>query len=29
MELRNCSISNLFPSALKAEYVKHINAVGV
>lgn len=29
MELRKCSISNLFPNALKAEYVKHINAVGV
>lgn len=29
MELRHCSISNLFPQALKAEYIKQINASGV
>lgn len=25
MELRHCSISNLFPQSLKAEYLKQIN----
>ena len=29
MELRYCSISNLFPKSLKAEYIKQINASGV
>nr|WP_315157012.1 hypothetical protein [uncultured Flavobacterium sp.] len=29
MELRHCSISNLFPKSLKAEYIKQINAPGV
>jgi hypothetical protein len=29
MEMRHCSISNLFPQSLKAEYVKHINTSGV
>ncbi len=29
MELRHCSISNLFPKSLKAEYIKQINASGV
>lgn len=29
MELRHCSISNLFPQALKAEYRKQINATSV
>ena len=29
MELRNCSISNLFPKALRAEYIKQINATSV
>ena len=29
MELRHCSISNLFPQALKAEYLKQINTSGV
>jgi hypothetical protein len=29
MELRNCTISNLFPKSLKAEYIKQINASGV
>lgn len=29
MELRNCSISNLFPQSLKAEYIKQINTSGV
>ena len=29
MEIRHCSISGLFPQALKAEYVKQINATGV
>jgi hypothetical protein len=29
MELRHCSISNLFPKSLKAEYVKQINTSGV
>lgn len=29
MELRHCSISNLFPQSLKAEYLKQINASGV
>lgn len=27
MEIRHCSISNLFPKTLKAEYVKQINAI--
>lgn len=26
MELKHCSISNLFPKSLKAEYIKQINA---
>lgn len=29
MELRHCSISNLFPQALRAEYIKQINATSV
>jgi len=29
MELRHCSISNLFPKTLKAEYIKQINATSV
>ncbi len=29
MELRHCSISNLFPKALRAEYIKQINAISV
>ena len=29
MELRHCSISNLFPKSLKAEYIKQINSSGV
>lgn len=29
MELRHCSISNLFPQTLKAEYIKQINTSGV
>lgn len=29
MELRYCSISNLFPQSLKAEYLKQINTSGV
>ena len=29
MELRHCSISNLFPKSLKTEYIKQINATGV
>ena len=29
MELRHCSISNLFPETLKAEYIKQINTSGV
>ena len=29
MELRHCTISNLFPKSLKAEYIKQINASGV
>lgn len=29
MELRHCSISNLFPKALRAEYIKQINATSV
>lgn len=29
MELRHCSISNLFPQALRAEYLKQINATSV
>jgi hypothetical protein len=29
MELRHCTISNLFPKALKAEYIRQINASGV
>lgn len=29
MELRHCSISNLFPKSLKAEYLKQINATSV
>lgn len=29
LEFRNCSIANLFPKALKAEYHKQINATSV
>lgn len=29
MELRHCSISNLFPKALRAEYIKQIYATSV
>ena len=29
MELKRCSISNLFPKTLKEEYIKQINASGV
>ena len=29
MELRHCSISNLFPKALRTEYIKQINATSV
>lgn len=29
MELRHCTISNLFPKMLKAEYIKQINTSGV
>ena len=29
MEIRHCSISGLFPQALKAAYVKQVNASGV
>lgn len=29
MELSHCSISNLFPKSLKAEYIKQINTSGV
>jgi len=29
MELRHCTISDLFPKSLKAEYIKQINASGV
>jgi len=29
MELRRCSVSNLFPKALRAEYIKQINATSV
>ncbi len=29
MELKNCSISNLFPKSLKAEYIRQINTSGV
>ena len=29
MEARNCSISNLFPSALRAEYISQVNTSGV
>jgi hypothetical protein len=29
MELRHCSISNLFPKTMKAEYIRQINASGV
>jgi hypothetical protein len=29
MELKNCSISNLFPKTLKAAYIKQINATSV
>jgi len=28
MELRHCSISNLFPKSLKEEYIKQINTSG-
>lgn len=29
MELRHCSIANLFPTTLRAEYLKQINTSGV
>ena len=29
MELHHCTISNLFPETLKAEYLKQINSSGV
>ena len=29
LELRHCSISNLFPKNLKLEYIKQINSSGV
>lgn len=29
MELRHCTISNLFPKSLKAEYLNQINTSGV
>jgi len=29
MEIRKCSISNLFPKNLRSEYLKQINATGV
>lgn len=29
LELRHCSISNLFPKVLKAEYIKQINSSGL
>ena len=29
MELRHCSISNMFPKSLKAEYIRQINTSGV
>jgi len=29
MELRHCSISNLFPISLKAEYIRQINSTSV
>lgn len=29
IEICHCSVSNLFPKALKAEYVKQINAISV
>ena len=29
MELHHCTISNLFPKTLKAEYLKQINSSGV
>ncbi len=29
LELRHCTISNLFPKSLKAEYIKQINVSGV
>lgn len=29
MELRHCSISNLFPKSLREEYLKQINATSV
>jgi len=29
MELRHCSIANLFPKTLRAEYLKQINTSGV
>ncbi|WP_298396106.1 hypothetical protein [Flavobacterium sp.] len=29
MEFRNCSIANLFPATLRAEYIKQINATSV
>lgn len=29
MELHNCSIANLFPQALRKEYIAQINASGV
>ena len=29
MEIRHCSISNLFPKTLRAEYIKQVNTFGV
>jgi hypothetical protein len=29
MELKHCSISNLFPKTLKEEYIKQINATSI
>ncbi|RZJ65856.1 MAG: hypothetical protein EOO50_12100 [Flavobacterium sp.] len=29
LEVRKCSISNLFPPALKADYIRQVNASGI
>jgi len=29
MEARNCSIANLFPNSLRAEYIRQVNTSGV
>lgn len=29
LEMRRCSISNLFPKTLQTEYIKQINAIGI